>query len=101
MTPTSSSIATGNNETLHRSLVSLEWSTRSLVTLTGGMLSEAVRRDRSSDEFAEPDGRRILGVYAALGSGPFELIGAAFGRLIEKTRRAPEPIRRILWGQRR
>lgn len=45
--------------------------------------------------------RRILGVYGALGSGPFQLIRAVFGRLIDKTRRAPEPIRRMLWGQRR
>ena len=53
----------------------------------------AVSRDDSS-------GRRILGVYATWGAGPFEWITEAIGRLIDRTRNAPEPIRRILWGHR-
>lgn len=67
----------------------------------GEMSGQTDRRGQSSDEFSDRLVHRILGVYAAWGSGPFELIGATFRRLIEKTRRAPEPIRRILWGQQR
>lgn len=67
----------------------------------GEMSGQTDRRDQSLDPSSARCERRILGVYAALGSGPFELIGATFRRLIEKTQRAPEPIRRILWGQQR
>lgn len=45
--------------------------------------------------------RRLLAAYTAADSGPVGLIGALINRAVEATRRAPEPWRRILWGQKR
>ena len=44
-------------------------------------------------------GRRLLANYAAVGSGPVELLTAVLGRAANATKRWPEPWRRILWGQ--
>ncbi len=48
------------------------------------MAGQTDRRGQSLDEFSDRRVRGILGVYAAWGSGPLEVIGATFRRLIEK-----------------